>query len=356
MYDETASCPKCVTAISGGLTVPSSRYRIGALLHRLEDIGWQTRSIFGYGKLDGKITNTTARKVYRVACRAKRAAVTRFLTADHPVIVQRLSIPNWGYPETNLAKRNQKMIIDFDDAIFLDSRQRECRRRRLALEEVFRSARHVVAGNEWLAENVPVGCDVSVIPTCIDTDLYVPVDARRRTEAERLSIGWIGTSTNFRHLEQLVEPMTRVRAHCPGVKFKICSDVKSKDLFDRLQAEFIPWSADREVEILQSFDIGLMPLADEDWCRGKCAFKLIQYLAVGIPSVCSPVGMNREVVTDGDNGYFACNGNWGDPLISLLDSAEIRVRMGQRARETAETRFALRSAADSYDAILRSIL
>lgn len=345
-----------VTAISGGVTVPSSRYRIDALLASLRQKHWSTHSIHGYGDWDRAITHPIARKSYRLACRAKRAIVTQTLRVDHPVIVQRLAIPTWGPPETQLARRNGRVVIDFDDAIFLDSKQRECGKRKRALDQVFLAARHVVAGNEWLAEHVPDACVVSVIPTCLDTETYVPRADVGESPEEPIRIGWIGTSSNFRHLEQLVEPLKAVRAHCPQVEFAVCSDVRWDDLFSRLDATFVPWSAKREVEILQSFDVGLMPLADEDWCRGKCAFKLIQYLAVGIPSVCSPVGMNCEVVQDGENGLYARNQDWATPIIALLDSPELRMRIGRKARDTAEERFALRKAADAYDRILRSML
>ncbi|WP_404308893.1 glycosyltransferase family 4 protein [Neorhodopirellula lusitana] len=344
-----------ITAVSGGVTVPSSRYRVDAVLTEMHARGWQTKSLHGYGHLDRKITNRLLRKAYRTACRANRARVTASLNVDHPVLVQRLAIPTWSGPELKLASKSHGIVFDFDDAVFLDPKQQECRRRRHALNNVFRASRHVVAGNAWLADHVPSGCDVSVIPTCLNTDEYLPKPSNKSFESSSVRIGWIGTTSNFRHLEQLIAPMEKLRRQFPKVEFAVCSDVKDTRLLSQLGATFVPWSARTELATLQSFDIGIMPLTDEDWCRGKCSFKLIQYLAVGIPSVSSPVGMNSDVVEDGVSGLFAHDGDWFSPLANLVECGESRRKIGEIARQVAVARFSIQRAADSYIQLLRAL-
>ncbi|EKJ98729.1 glycosyltransferase [Rhodopirellula baltica SH28] len=274
---------------------------------------------------------------------------------DHPVLVQRLAIPTWSGPELKLGQRDHGIVFDFDDAVFLDPKQQECRHRRNALNRVFDASRHVVAGNQWLAENVPPGNDVSVIPTCLNTDEYTPKTTEDESNSDTVRIGWIGTTSNFRHLQQLVIPLEKIRKQFSTVEFVICSDVKDSRLLSSLGASFIPWSANAELSILQSFDIGVMPLTDEDWCRGKCSFKLIQYLAVGIPSVSSPVGMNRDVVDDGVSGLFATNDDWFNPLAQLVECQKTRKRIGAVARQVAVERFSIRRAADAYIKVLNSL-
>ncbi|EGF29414.1 glycosyltransferase, partial [Rhodopirellula baltica WH47] len=138
----------------------------------------------------------------------------------------------------------------------------------------------------------------------------------------------MGTATNLHHLNQLILPFRQLRKK-HRFDFVVCSDVKNEGLLNELEASFERWSAEREIQTLQSFDIGLMPLSNEDWCLGKCAFKLIQYLAVGIATVSSAVGMNMDVVSDGDNGFLAYDENWAEPLDQLLSDCEARRRMGK---------------------------
>ncbi|EMB17744.1 glycosyltransferase family 4 protein [Rhodopirellula europaea] len=314
--------------------------------------GWQTRSIYGYGVFDQSIPAWHLRKLYRFACRAKRAVTTAMLPSDSPVLLQRLAIPTWGTPESILCGRNNKIVFDFDDAIFMDPYLRESRSRRSALNRIFDRSAHVVAGNQWLASHVKADTPVSVIPTCIDTDRYVPISSHTDRP---IRIGWMGTATNLRFLEQLVPAITELRKK-HDFEFCLCSDVQNDGLLNKLGASFERWSPEREIEILQSFEVGLMPLSNQDWSRGKCAFKLIQYQAVGIATVSSAIGMNEEVVTDGENGFLAHNENWAEPLDQLLSDGDLRARMGTLARQTAVERYSLPVAADAYESIFDSLI
>lgn len=344
-----------VNFISEGVLTPATRFRITPVEQELAKRGWKTHSIHGFGRLDACVRPNFLLKGYRAACRIQRAIRTATFRPRGPVIVQRLAIPIASFPEVRLATRNTGLIIDFDDALFLGSNREESPARRRAFNEAFLAADHVVAGNAWLAENVPAQCKVSIIPTCIDTDKYLPSKTRRSDG--KIVIGWMGTQSNLRYLEPLVEPLNSLRKKL-GQRFDfcVCSDNKPADLLSRLNAKFIRWSPETEIETLQSFDIGLMPLADQDWSRGKCSFKLISYMAVGIATVSSPVGMNREVVDESTNGLFAHQDDWETPLASLLTDGDMRLKMGIRARQTAEAKYSLRVAVDAYEHIFIGLI
>ena len=198
-------------------------------------------------------------------------------------------------PEQVLTKRGRRLVFDFDDAIFqCDDGSLDPLRSR-AVQSVMHRSAHVVAGNSWLASHVPENVPVTVIPTCLDTDYYRPPDLRPLQRPVR--IGWIGTSTNLKFLKALEGALRRLRFDGAPFQFIVCSDRAPATWTKNLGVAFIRWSPEAELPFLQSLDIGVMPLDDTDWCRGKCSFKLIQYMAVGCAVVASPVGFNKDVRT-----------------------------------------------------------
>lgn len=340
------------TFICGGRFVPASRFRVHPIETGLRSEGWATKLIHGYGAMDQMIANQTARRAYRAACRVRRAARTAMMHLDGPVMVQRLAWPWWAVPEVRLARNCGGLVFDFDDAVFLGEGGRQSAGRRKALSSVFAASRHVVAGNTWLAESIDANVPITVLPTCIDTSAYAP--AKMRSERSLPVVGWIGTSSNFPYLHQLIDDVARLRAGGYKFDFRICSDVEPVSLVRELGATFVRWSDKGELSFLQSLDIGVMPLDDTDWCRGKCSFKLIQYMAVGCAVVASDVGFNRDVVSR-DVGHLVRGGDWASPLADLLGSAEVRTRMGRAARLRAVERFDSTIALDTYRAILRGL-
>lgn len=333
--------------------MPASRFRVHPIAGALSSEGWDTQIIHGYGLLDHKISSPFVRRGYRAACRARRAMRTACLDREGPVVVQRLALPWLAAPEVRLAQRGKQLVFDFDDAVFLGGNGKVNPLRRKALDAVFAAASHVVAGNSWLAQSVNADVQVSVIPTCIDTRKYRPCDQQRRPGPVR--IGWIGTSGNFPYLKQLVDPLARLRAKEGSFEFVICSDESNIGLFRELGATFEKWSPERELPFLQSLDIGLMPLADDNWCRGKCSFKMIQYMAVGCPVVASAVGMNIDVIRDGVGGRLVADADWIEPLVAMMQSEELRKITGAQARERAVTRYDTSVAVTAYRAILEGL-
>ena len=268
-----------------------------------------------------------------------------------PVVEEYLSRP--GQPP---------IVLDYDDAIFLPNVS-EANRVIATLKMPQKMARivagsaHVIAGNDYLAEYARRYNDhVTVVPTCVDTDRWVP-DARGshhgRPESSPPVVGWIGSPTTGTYIRGLLAVLQDVAADRP-LRLRI-SGAGAPIEVPGVQTENVPWSLAREVELFNSCDIGVYPLADDEWARGKCGFKAIQFMACGVPVVASAVGVNREIIQDGENGFLASTPEeWRCKLMRLIDDPELRRRFAQAGRRTIEERYSLAVNAPAMAAVLRT--
>src|SRR5262245_8526040 len=228
--------------------------------------------------------------------------------------------------ESLLAAARVPLVYDFDDAVFL-SNTSDANRWIAALKmpqktgAIIRRCSQVIAGNEYLAEYARrFNASVHVIPTAIDVDLFVP-RAEPRAAGSPLVVGWIGTPTTASYLEPLA-PVLRAVAAEQAFEFRVAGSTAALS-FDGVDMKNVPWSLDTEVALFNQCDIGVYPLPDDDWARGKCGFKAIQFMSCGVPVVASPVGVNREIVQDGVNGFLASTPDeWRGELTCLLRYAE----------------------------------
>jgi len=251
-----------------------------------------------------------------------------------------------------------RLVFDFDDAIYIPSLAYRNPLDRLRdfgkPAKVIQMASRIIVGSHYLRDYAVRFIDapdrVTVIPTVLDTNEYCPPLSRRsRTTCV---IGWIGTPRGSSYLRDLIDVIADLAQAHPQVAFKFVGaepfDVRS------LPVTFKAWRLEEEVSDLQSFDIGIMPLTDDEETRGKCGFKLIQYMSVGIPAVCSPVGANLSIVENGASGYFASTpAEWLASLKQLIGDPELRGRLGQRGRELVESRFSLTAIAPRLLAVLQ---
>jgi glycosyltransferase involved in cell wall biosynthesis len=241
----------------------------------------------------------------------------------------------FNQPRLGLLRRRTKWIIyDFDDSVmYRNSKAKDpisqTRRRRFV--QMIKNSDFVITGNEFLKNEVlPFNPNVEVIPTCIDHERYhlktYPV------QQKRVTLGWIGDHGSIHYLEKMKPIFERIGEKYPHVELKIVCDT----FFDCERMKVIKknWSSKEEVGDLQGFDIGLMPLVDDPWSWGKCGLKIIQYQGVGLPVVCTPVGINKDLVEDGINGYWAMTPEeWGKKLSLLIENSELRERMGREGRK-----------------------
>jgi glycosyltransferase involved in cell wall biosynthesis len=164
----------------------------------------------------------------------------------------------------------------------------------------------------------------------------------------------MGTSTSQTYLE-LFAPVLRELSLSDSLEIRIVSD--RTPILPGLRFRWRPWSADTELEELRAFDVGIMPMPDDPWSQGKCAMKALLYMSVGIPVVCSPVGMNRELVCHGENGFLASSSaEWVTCLKTLAEDPALRSRLGQAGRETVEARYSTRHCASLFGSVIRQVL
>ncbi len=273
------------------------------------------------------------------------------------VWLEREALP-WMPPfcEWWLRRRGIPFIVDYDDAVFHQYDLHRSGAVRLLLgrkiDAVMRRAAVVVAGNEYLAARArrAGAARVEVLPTVIDLRRY-----RGRPHWSRPPvIGWIGSPTTAEYVNIVAGPLERVcRRHGARVRLIGAPPGSAPDL----DVEYLPWSEETEVEMMLHFSLGIMPLPDTPWTRGKCGLKIIQYMGCRLPCVASLVGSNPSLVAHGETGFLVrTEQDWEDSLDLLLEDGALRERMGQAGRARAEELFSLERAAPRLLEILREAL
>lgn len=212
---------------------------------------------------------------------------------------------------------------------------------------------HVMAGNPYLAEYAgQVNANVTIVPTTIDTEKYTVTE--RTNESAMPTIGWTGSFSTVQHLDTLRSGLQKLARQ---TRFRLRVIGTPSYEFDGIDVEAMPWQSETELEDLRSIDIGIMPLPDDAWSKGKCGLKALQFMALGIPTVCSPVGVNTEIIQDGQNGFLARSENeWLEKLSRLLHSAELRNLLGRAGRATVDSRYSAKVQAPRVYDLLRSVV
>jgi glycosyltransferase involved in cell wall biosynthesis len=252
-----------------------------------------------------------------------------------------------------LRRQARGIIYDFDDAVMYRnstalspySRSRE---RRFA--RIVRAADHVIAGNNFLKDHAARYTDrVTMIPTAIDQDKYSAKDYRAKKDI--VTIGWIGDHGSIHYLADMRHIFESLGKKYPNIELKIICDTFFN--CDAIPVVKKRWSQEEEVNDLRSLDIGVMPLVDDPWSWGKCGLKILQYYGVGVPVVCTPVGVNRDVVQDGINGFWAMTDEeWIEKLSTLIEDPSLRQRMGLRGREIVRESYSIQACAPRFYKVL----
>ena len=241
-----------------------------------------------------------------------------------------------------------KLAIDYDDAIFhrYDAHPSPIMRALLGkkIDRWMHKADWVIAGNDYLAQHALAARaqHVEILPSVVDANRYAP-KSLEKAKRHTIRIGWIGSPKTVHYLLKIKPAIQAIVDQ--GHNFVIIG-AEIPPALQFAGVETLPWSLGNEVQFIRELDIGVMPLPDQAFERGKCGYKLIQYMACGIPVVASPVGVNQKIVQSGKNGFFAGNiAEWQEALNKLAQSSSLRQKLGRNGRKLVESEYSLQTAA-----------
>lgn len=337
---------------------PSQRYRFEAFEPHLTAAGLEVDYAGALDDADARdfYGATSAVTKARVALRAL-ARRARSLTHRADVIfVQREAFflgNEWG---EYLAHLRAPVVFDFDDAIWLHAVS--AANARFAwlknvekIPRIVRLAHTVLAGNEYLARWARKHSNnVHVVPTCVDTERFRPAPH----DASVITIGWSGSASTIAHLTPLLPVLERLKQrYGERIAFRVMGDAGFHHAPLQLRGE--AWSPEAELSMLRTMNIGVMPLPDDEWTRGKCGLKGLVSMSMGAATVMSPVGVNTNIVQHGENGLLArTDDEWFDQLSALVDDAALRARLGKAGRETVQQRYSVQHWAPRLVELLRA--
>lgn len=320
---------------------PASRFRIEQYVPLLERAGWEVslRTQDPARPWDSPYRNGVVQWLHRRARmrlrHVHRVRDVRAASAYDAVLLNRDLLGGRREYEDGLFRVNPRVVFDFDDAIFLGPNEAH-------VAEICARAAWVTAGNETLADFARRHTDrVTVLPTVVDTDAYL---VRRDHEREGpVRVGWLGSDRSIR--ETLLPHLALLAGLRDELGFELVIVTKPRpELPSALGPwRYVEWSPEVETHVAELLDVGVMPLVDEPFQRGKCGLKLLQYMAAGLPAVASPVGINAQLL-DGGRGLRATSDDeWRDALAALVHDASLRIALGATGRAFVEERYALRT-------------
>lgn len=330
---------------------PSQRFRIEEFIPYLEEHGFKVDFSYLLNAEDDKLFYSPGNLVAKARILAKSTGIRlkNILLESVPdiVFVQREAFMlGTAYFERQLKKRGAKLIFDFDDAIWLQNVSEGNKRLGFLknpqkTNELINIADLVFAGNEYLAAHARNYTDpdkVVVVPTTIDTKEYKRIP---QTNNEKVCIGWSGSVSTVEHFKVIIPTLKRIR-HKYGDKvfFKLIGDKNYRE--PSLDIEGLPWQKHTEVPLISSFDIGIMPLPDDEWSRGKCGLKGLQYMALEVPTIMSAVGVNKNIIQDGSNGFLAATEDeWFEKLCLLIEDSNLIDKIGKAGRATVVEKYSI---------------
>ncbi len=313
-----------VTALTASRIDPSSRFRIRQFVRALGNLGVEVSEytpIINRYKIEPLPWLAMATRIPGLV--ASRFSDVTWLGRE--LVSGKYSLEGWA---------GKKRVFDVDDAIWLPYESGFS-------EKIVQHCHGVIAGNRFLAEHYQkLGARVWLVPTSVDTDVWKPQNDIARTG---WTIGWIGSSANLRFLHEIEEALADYLAAHLETRLLVVCDREPE--FKRLPANswrYARWSIEREVELVQQMDVGLMPLDDSAAARGKCGFKMLSYMSAGLPVVVSPVGVNQEILEHDHVGLAASAPNdWYEALDRLSNNHQLGQQMGSAGRRVVQEHYSV---------------
>ena len=343
---------RSVLFLTSGRQAPSSRFRVLQYVDLLRADGWTATvapclpdKFASHHEWPGGIVADGLLTAAKVASRLWSA----LRAATHEIVyIERELIPYvCPEPEQFVRLLNRSIIFDFDDAVYLNYPAEDN-----PIPSLLKMSEAVIAGNEILGTWAISHTDrVWVLPTAIDTDRY----AMREPGTAGNRLVWTGSSSNLKYLESIAPALADTSKQHPDARLRVvCDRPPSKDL--GMPVEYVRWSEEIEVEAVRTADIGLMPLANDEWCLGKCGYKLLQYMSCGLASVASPWGIVSDMLDAGRCGLPAQDlEEWTSNLDILINEAKFRAEIGASARDHAERIYSRRVMYPRWREVIESV-
>lgn len=343
-----------VAAITQGRIVPSARYRVRQNVPFLKKYHVHVTEYFPRIDLSSSINTwpRTLRKI--ITLTISPAIISSRIIHIHKsgnfdlVWLQREMIPGYLIFERFI---KPPLVFDVDDAIWLTNKG-ICK----GTSPLFRNASCIIAGNNFIADWFSrFNKNVVVIPTGVDTKRFKPQEKKKH---DIFTIGWIGTSSNLKYLENIEGALRSfLMKHKDSRLLVISNDRPNFSCIPSKQVQFLRWTESLEVPAIQMMDVGIMPLIDDEWTKGKCSFKMLQYMACGVPVISSPVGMNKEVLAQGEVG-FAANSSveWVEALNFLYNNREAAKKMGANGRNVVIEKYSSKVVSKKLAKIFYSLI
>jgi glycosyltransferase involved in cell wall biosynthesis len=281
----------------------------------------------------------------------RKKDLKRLKEFDVVLIVREALMTGSTFFERAVKASNIPMIFDFDDSIWLMNVSKANRyfsfmKNPSKTKDLISMSNLVFAGNQYLADYaLKYNHNILIVPTTIDTSEYTPI---KRPQNSKVVIGWSGSITTIQHFEFAIPFLRRIKDMFGSkVEFRVIGDANFQN--DELGIQGMAWNKDTELEDLCSFDVGIMPLPDDEWAKGKCGLKGLQYMALGIPTIMSPVGVNTEIISHGKNGFLVSSTeNWIECLSLLINDVDLRNQIGMKGRLTVIQHYSVEANRNLY--------
>jgi glycosyltransferase involved in cell wall biosynthesis len=343
---------------------PGQRFRFEQYFDYLEANGFQCDLSYLISEKDDPIFYSKGNypqkaAIYQKCRRIRRKDVRNAKNYDIIFIFREaLMTGSIRYEQRMRDQSNAKFVFDFDDAIWLqnisdNNKKLAFLKNAQKTGEIIALCDMVFAGNQYLADYASRFCqDIKIVPTTIDTKEY---EAIKVEDTGSICIGWTGSITTIQHFEYAVPVLKRIKTkYGDRVTIKVVGD--GNYCHKELGIKGIAWSKKDEIKELSTMDIGIMPLPDDEWAKGKCGLKGLQYMSLGIPTIMSPVGVNSAIIADGENGFLAANEEeWEAKLGLMIEDAELRAKLGTAARRTVVDHYSVEANKDKYLAHFRAL-
>lgn len=343
---------------------PNQRFRFEQYLTFLHENGVHCTLSYLIGEKEDKILYEPGKywhkyQFLRYAKRVRKRDLRGIDQFDLVLVCREAMMTGSIFFEKAVHERGIPMVFDFDDSIWLMNVSKANRyfsflKNPSKTRAIISLSNMVFAGNQYLSDYASqFSNNVRIVPTTIDTEEYTPLPKK---DGNQIIIGWSGSITTIQHFEFAIPFLKEIKKkYGDRVEIKVIGDKNYVN--EPLGIQGIAWAKETELKELREFDIGIMPLPDDEWAKGKCGLKGLQYMALEIPTIISPVGVNQEIIQHGKNGYLATSlHEWVDCISELIENREKRLSMGQEARKTVIERYSVEANKRKYLNYLKELL